>query len=92
MSETKVIGKHHRAPAVKKTTIVGHNAISLHEGCFVLGDNCVTTHDNQCVIGETVFGKPLNKEFREIIIKYPRFFEEFILMLVYHIHGNNREP
>ena len=90
MSHTKVVGKHHRVQ-VKKTTIVGHNSLSLHEGCFVLGDDCATTDDNQCVIGTTLFGKPLHTEFRELIVKYPRFFEDFILMLVYQIHGNSQE-
>ena len=89
MSTTKIIGKHKRAQQVKNTTIVGHNAISLHEGCFVLGDNCTTTQDNEVVIGDTLFGKPLNEEFKKLIVKYPRFFEDFILMLVYQIHGNN---
>lgn len=73
------------------STIIGHRAISIHDNCFVLGDDCVTTSDNQCVIGNTVFGQPLNEEFRKLIVKYPRFFEDFILMLVHQVSDDNRE-
>lgn len=91
MSIITVIGKHKKTTAGHNTTVIGNDAISIHNNCFVLGDNCSTTGDNQCVIGDTLFGKPLNDHLKEFIIKNPRLFEEFILMLVYQIHGNNNE-